>query len=201
MEDNKTQSAAEQVKQEDKKVTDKSKKNKQPKEPIDKKDMMCYIGSVCFLLLAFIPLILRGFDPNYDPYRFDETKEPTTSDARTDHMFCKRTFQEEGYSYVVEINSSYTNEYVTATEINYTITINKDATITLEEIEIPEYATLSEIDSQGINVTANEGKYTIKIDYKVDPGLRNNELLEAHIKKLDVQRMSYEGNSYSCNIS
>ncbi len=176
----------------------KDKTPKEPKEPMDKQDQLCYFGALVFLILAFLPIILRNVDPGYDPAKFEVKEEPKTVN-RNNVLRCNREYKEEGYTYRAEVISSYNNSILEKTILTYEITIDS-SDLTLEEIEIPEYKTLSEIESPGIGPVVDGNKYTINIDYKLDRNLKTNELLANHNKELNVQRTTYVDNQYNCSV-
>ena len=173
--------------------------DKKPKEPIDRQDILCYVGSFIFAFLAILPFLMRTFDANYEMGRDEDSQnEESRKEVKISTLNCNKTVEEEGYSYKTEIASSFTNNYVSSTTITYEVTMDPAYNIAFEDVEIPEYTTISEINSPGIGRSLNEHIYTLKIDYNLDQTLRNNELLDAHNKLFDVQRSNYEGNGYIC---
>ena len=154
----------EQKKEKEKKVKEKApkkakepKKTKEPKEPMDKQDQLCYFGALVFLILAFLPVIIRNMDSNYDPAKYKEKEEPKKTTSNN-VLRCNREYQEEGFSYRAEVISTYKNANLERTILTYEITIDSPD-LTLEEIEIPEFKMLSEIDSTGIGANIEGNKY------------------------------------------
>lgn len=176
--------------------------DKKSKEPMDKQDMLCYAGSVFFLFLAFLPVIMRNLDPNYDVNAKNGDNNTTTpvKEAKIDKLLCSKTFEEEGYSYLVEITNSYKNEYVDTSVITYAVTVDPSYNILFDEIEIPEYKTISEIGQRGVTVSVEGQKYIAKIDYTLNPSLRDNEMLQGHTKGLTDQRNNYQNNGFACTV-
>ena len=178
------------------KAPKKAKEPKKPKEPMDKQDQLCYFGALVFLILAFLPVIMRNMDPGYDPDKF-KVKEETQNKSKNSILRCNREYREEGFHYRAEVVSSYNNSILEKTILTYEITIDSPD-LTLEEIEIPEYTTLSGIESSGLGANVEGNKYTINIDYTLDRNLKSNELLASHNNEFSVQRTTYVDNQYNC---
>lgn len=194
----KTAETEEKKEKEKKEKVKTPKKPKEPKEPMDKQDQLCYLGALIFLILAFLPVIMRNMDPGYDPDKF-KVKEETPTENKNSVLRCNREYQEEGFHYRAEVISSYNNSILEKTILTYEITIDS-SDLTLEEIEIPEYKTISEIESSGLGANVEGNKYTINIDYTLDRNLKSNELLANHNKELSVQRTTYVDNQYNCSV-
>ena len=188
-----------ELKKENKSKEKKNKSSNNQKEPMDRQDLLCYIGAVFFLILAFVPIIMRNLDPTYDPNgRIDNKKPNTETKIRVNTLSCNKTFNEEGYSYYVEISSSYANGVISNTTITYKVTLDPAYSITIEDVIPQEYTTISEISSDGIGARVDNDLFTLNINYNLDQGLKDNELLDAHNKLFNFQRSNYEADGYLC---
>ena len=182
---------------------EKDKQNKN-KTPIDKNDLICYLGSVFFLILALLPLLLRNFDVNYNPAGPDGGNGAVIEQPKvvSKNLLCNKTIEEEGYSYDISISSVYANDVIATTTITYDVKIIPEYNITFEEIEIPEYNAFTKIESNGIGLNVEGEKYTVNINYALDSSLRQNVLLANHVKDIETQRQLYTSaeNGYICTI-
>lgn len=174
---------------------------KKNKEPMDKQDKLCYAGAVIFLILALLPEILRNFDPNYDPYAYNESDEPVEVVETIKKMSCNRYYEDTGFMYLVEVTSTYKNGSIQVSELKYTITLDASSGLTYEDIAIPEYNDIVEIESKGIANQENINVYILKVDYRLDDSLRNNEFLGNHNKMLQLQRQTYQDENYQCVVT
>lgn len=178
---------------------EKKEKIKKEKQPLDKQDLLCYGGSLFFLLLAFFPLILRALDPNYDPVKYYEEKEIASS-KDIKKMSCSRLFNGKGFKYRVEITSIYQGGKVQTSEFKYTITSNVSNNATLD-LGIDEFINISSIKSDAIAVREDSKISIVKVDYRKDKKVRNNGFLQAHNKTLSFQREKYQNDNYQCVVS
>ncbi|MBQ7104883.1 MAG: hypothetical protein IJN90_03420 [Bacilli bacterium] len=198
-------------------VAKKEKKKKEPKQPKEKKeqpdtqDQLCYLGALIFLVLGLLPILLRNFDPNYDPYRDTSSGNGgDTGEAIIQKLKCSKAVEQEGYSYVIDVSTNYNNEVPEASEIVYSISLQTGSTIDLTTLDVQEFVDLSTINSSGISgedrgITTIDGKTTktqiITLKYKEDPTLLNNPLLDSHNKNITIQESNYREDSYMCSIT
>ena len=71
---------------------------KPKKEPLDKQDILCFSGALFLLVLAFLPMILRGLDPNYSSDG-PITEEEVVVQDMIKKMVCNKHVEQEGYIY------------------------------------------------------------------------------------------------------
>lgn len=173
---------------------------KEKKPPLDKQDKLCYAGAVFFLLLAFVPMIMRTFDPNYSEDGPDTGEEEVVIQEVIKKMNCNKHVEKEGYIYLIEVTSTYKNNSVQISEIKYSVTLDAASGLTYEDARIEEYDNIIALESKGIANHENINVFTVKIDYRLDGTLRNNEALSSHNKMLQLQRQAYQNENYSCNV-
>ncbi len=177
-------------------VVENNAKVKKKKEPMDKQDKLCYAGAIFFLFLAFLPVILRNLDPNYGMDVGGGNVTPT--EVKTNTLLCNRDVNEADYSYHVEIESHYVNNIVNVTNISYEVEMKPGVTLEMEDVDIPDYTTITSLDSKGVTRGLEENTLTVRIDYSADIDLLNNDALANHNKNLAVQQSNYEENNYMC---
>lgn len=179
------------------------KKNKQKKEPMDKQNLICYVGAFIFFVLAILPFLLRTFDLNYDPEaRNQAKKEENPVDKK--RLSCNKKIKDttEGFSYHVEVVNNYEDNIIKNSTIRYKVTINNNSQVTFENAIIEEYKTITGINSKALSYGDENGDtYIIRIDYTLDSGLRQNQLLSRHNQEFDSQRNSYETAGYACTTN
>ena len=176
-----------------------------PKEPLEK-DVICYIGFVVLLIIAFVPYFIRILDSSYDDTKkFSLKPEENNPAANVPKSKKKLTCNKsggvgEGYNYTVDVVSVYENAKPQTNDITYTIEVT-DPKLTLDTVVIPEYKTISEVSSEGI-VSAHEAgsnTYKITINYNADSSLIKNDALQGHYRDLGLQIEEYELNGFVCN--
>lgn len=188
----------------------KEKKPKERKEQMDTKDQLWLFGGLLFLILAFVPFLLRSFDPNYDEFR-DEKKTPTTENPEEvvkKNLYCNKDVIQSDYSYHIEITAAYENDEPVNTTITYTLTTESAATTDINTINIIEYQALEEITESGVTSDESEvtltdaGKnqkvFTIGLNFKTNPELLNNTSLDDYNKMYTIQKSNYLSNDYDC---
>ena len=172
---------------------------KPKKEPLDKQDILCFSGALFLLVLAFLPMILRGLDPNYSSDG-PITEEEVVVQDMIKKMVCNKHVEQEGYIYLIEITSTYKNGSVQVSDIKYTVTLNAGSGLTYEDARIEEYDAIIALESKGINNNENINVFLVKVDYRLDGTLRNNEALASHNKMLQLQRQAYTNENYDCSV-
>lgn len=182
---------------------DNKKRKKSKKEPLDKQDIICYIGALVFFVLAILPYLLRTFDLNYDPAlrEKEKEKEKTVEEQR---LSCNKIMQDtsEGFTYRIDVVNTYEDNIIVESEIIYKVIINNNSQLTFEDIVIDEYKTITSINSKGISYGDENGDtYKIDINYKIDTNLRQNQLLSRNNQKLDSQKSIYETAGYACSTN
>ena len=176
------------------------KTNAAPKQPLDKQDALCYAGAVFFLIMAFLPTILRSLDPTYEEGgRVEET--PIKIKKVNKLLSCNAHFKETGFIYTVEVTSKYTDSQVQHTQLKYVIQLDTASGLTFEDVVIPEYDNISSIKSNGIKAHKDIDQFVVEIDYRLDEKLRDNEFLEKHSKMITIQRQNYQDESFQCVIT
>lgn len=169
------------------------------KEPLDKQDIICFSGALFLLVMAFLPMILRGLDPNYSSDGPVTEEEVVVQDI-IKKMSCNKHVEQEGYIYLIEITSTYKNGSIQVSDIKYTVTLNAGSGLTYEDARIEEYDSIIAVESAGINNNENINVFLVKVDYRLDGTLRNNEALASHNKMLQLQRQAYQNENYTCSV-
>ena len=183
-----------------KKVAVAKKTTTAPSQQLDKQDIICYAGAIFFLIMAFLPTLLRNFDPTYEEGgRIEDT--PVEIKKVDKILSCNAHFQETGFIYTVEVSSKYTDNKVQHTQIKYIIQLDTASGLTFEDVAIPEYDNISSIESTGIKKQKDIDQFIVEIDYRLDENLRKNEFLEKHSKLLTIQRQNYQDESFQCVVT
>jgi len=167
------------------------------KKSMDNQDVLCYVGAFFFFVMALVPILLRNFDPNYDENKYAKKDQEV---QKREKLTCSKVFTETGYSYVVEVNNLYEDEKVKNSIITYTIDVDLDSNLTIDQIEIPEYSALTSIKSKGISYNLTDNVYKININYKNDESLMKNAMLDEYYKEIKLQKNVYTGKGYICNV-
>jgi len=167
---------------------------KKVKEPIDKKDLLCYLGAVFFLIMAFLPMMMRFLDSDYGQEDPNVPEQPVV----VNKLLCNKTVEEIGYSYDIEIVHTYKGGNVINSQFNYVININQSSNITVDSIIIPQYVDFSSVESKALTSSQKDSTYTVKIDYSKDEKISKNEIVKKHTKPIGVQRNEYELDKFSC---
>lgn len=197
-------------KEKKKKEPKKAKEPKEQKEQPDTQDQLCYLGALIFLVLALLPTLLRNFDPEYDEYRDENSGGGSTTTTNTQNLKCSKQVKQDGYSYVIDVSTNYSNEVPETSEITYTITLDVGSTLDLNTLEVQEFVDIHTIMSEAISGQDNapitiDGKTTktqvLTIRYKDDNLLLNNQLLDSHNKNITIQESNYRADGYMCNMS
>ncbi len=176
------------------------KPNTAPKQPLDKQDALCYAGALLFLIMAFLPTILRRLDPTYEEGgRIEEN--PVEIKEVNKQLSCNAHFEETGFIYTVEVLSKYTDSKVQHTELKYIIQLENTGGLTFEDVSIPEYDNISSIKSSGIKAHKDIDQFVVEIDYRLDEKLRDNEFIEKHSKMITIQRQNYQDQSFQCVVT
>lgn len=174
--------------------------NTAPKKTLDKQDALCYVGAVFFLIMAFLPTILRSLDPTYE--EGGRVKDTPVEVKKVNKLLsCNAHFNETGFIYTVEVTSKYTDSKVQHTELKYVIQLDTAGGLTFEDVAIPEYDNISSIKSNGIKYQKDIDQFIVEIDYRLDDSLRNNEFLEKHSKMITIQRQNYQDESFQCVVT
>lgn len=201
MNDNKTEEIKEPVKSSKDLQKEKWKKfvfgdtkDKKDKIPLDKQDKLCYAGSIFFFFLAFVPTLLRLFDPTYqEGGRIEEEK------VKVVDVYKNISCTKEDANSQLTILSSYKNNKVQ--ETTYKFLFSSGNELSNDEIVLPEeYNTISAIDSPGITINKENNDYSIIINYNLDESLRTNQLLDSHNNMLSIQIQTYQDAGYTCTI-
>ncbi len=213
-----TTTSQEPVKTEEKPVEKKEKKSlfapkkkpweeDKPKEPLDTQDMLCIAGFVFFLILAFTPYFLRFLDSSYDEtkkfsLKEDDSKSQVVTKTTRKKLICNKNVNESasGYNYTVDIENLYENGEVTVNKIVYKVEI-VDPAVSINDVQIEEFETLSNIKSDGVKVEHIDGTdtYSIEINYNLDASLKTNAELSSHFKAFGIQKSDYEEEQgYTC---
>jgi len=181
-------------------------KTKEKKEPMDKQDVLCYLGAFLCFFLALLPFLLKTFNPNHDPDSFfnKQEEEPPVKIAYK-KLNCNRTSEQTGYSYDIATVGTYANNVIEKLEITYTLT-KEEQELSYDSIEIQEFVELSNINSEAIteNVSDVENKriYKVIIDFKNESinELKKELPISAHAAILPSQRENYTNEGFSCII-
>ena len=173
-------------------------KAKVPKQPIDKQDIICYVGAAVFFILALVPHLLRIFDPNYPDRPVNQNKVEEKQVKKI--LVCTKTIPQAGFTYTVDISSNYTNGNIQTSNFKYTINLDETGGLILEDVVIDEYESIAAIQSNAIKLDESNNIYTIDVDYKSDTGLRNNDILKNHSQNINQQPTKYQESGYQCNI-
>lgn len=178
-------------------------KTAEKKEPMDKQDILCYVGAVVCFLLALLPFLLRTFDPVYDRDSFfnkdkDKDKEEKVTYKK---LHCQKTSIQSGYSYSIGSVGTYGNNAIEKIELTYTVTLDSPE-LGYDNIEIPEFMELSAIETDAITEKVEVPKYMVTIDMK-NPDInkfKGEPPLNDYIDILPSQREKYTNDGYTCII-
>lgn len=177
-------------------------KTAEKKEPMDKQDVLCYLGAFLCFLLALLPFLIRRFDPMYDRELFfadgDDEEEEVINYKK---LHCSKKNNQTGYSYIVATEGVYGNNILEKLTITYSVTI-EDSNITFDQIDIPEFAEFSAIDSDAITENVQEPNYKVVIDMKNESinKYKTQPPLSSHVAILPSQRENYTNEGYSCIV-
>lgn len=177
-------------------------KTAEKKEPIDKQDVLCYLGAFLCFLLGLLPFLLRTFDPMYDrDLFFDKGDDEEKEVLNYKKLHCSKKNNQTGYSYIIATEGVYGNNILEKLTITYSVTI-EDTNITFDQIDIPEYTEFSAIDSDAITENVQEPDYKVVIDMKKESinKYKTQPPLNAHVAILPSQRENYTNAGYSCIV-
>lgn len=177
-------------------------KTAEKKEPMDKQDILCYLGAFVCFLLALLPFLLRTFDPLYDREAFfDDGEDDEEEVVSYKKLHCSKRISQTGYFYLISTEGVYGNNILEKLTITYGVTI-EDTTITFDQIDIPEYTEFSSIESDAITENVEEPNYKVVIDMKNESitKFKTQAPLNAHVAILPSQRESYTNEGYSCIV-